>query len=617
MVEWIEKPIGELFTISGGRSASRAQLSDRGYFYLHYGDIHSSTKSYIDTDEDKTVIPHLNVSLNKVSTTSLLMDGDVVFVDASEDDIGASKHVVVRNKAGVPFIAGLHTIIAKPLTDETDKAYREYCFQTADVVSQFKYYATGTKVTGISKTSIKNIKIRFPESLPEQWAIAAALSDADGYIVSLERLIAKKHDIKQGAMQELLRAREGWVEKTLGELCSVKDGTHQTPHYVGYGIPFYSVENITNGDFSNVKYISLEEHKRLTSSFRIERNDVLMTRIGSIGVCKYIDWDVNASFYVSLALLKCNDNIDARFLCALSQTEAFKKEILLHSLQHAIPQKINLANISLVRVSIPTLPEQTRIAEILSDMDSEIKALTAKLTKAKLIKQGMMQELLTGHIRLMEVKTAEEIVPEVKATPAPVTKLKPVAAAKHGGHNPQFDDAVAFAVIVDKFYNPQFTLGRVRMYKLLYLFRRHQEAEMAGFTKKAAGPYKSDARYAGGEKIAKENDYIIETKLKEGFAVSKGKDISIAIKYADDWQWQDTVNWLVSEFKLTKTNDLETLATVDMAACELREAGKAVDLHSIKEVIRSNNEWKPKLSKLHFTDAKIVQAIKRSKELFG
>jgi type I restriction enzyme S subunit len=108
MVEWIKKSIGELFAISGGLSASRAQLSDNGYFYLHYGDIHGSTKTYIDTDEDKAVIPRLNVPLNKVSADSLLQDGDVVFVDASEDDIGASRHIVVRNTEEVPFIAGLH-----------------------------------------------------------------------------------------------------------------------------------------------------------------------------------------------------------------------------------------------------------------------------------------------------------------------------------------------------------------------------------------------------------------------------------------------------------------------------------------------------------------------------
>jgi hypothetical protein len=95
-----------------------------------------------------------------------------------------------------------------------------------------------------------------------------------------------------------------WQVKRLGELATIRDGTHQTPRYVESGIPFYSVEHVTSGDFSNTKFISEEEHRFLTRSVRIEKGDILMTRIGSIGDCKLVDWDVEASFYVSLALLK-------------------------------------------------------------------------------------------------------------------------------------------------------------------------------------------------------------------------------------------------------------------------------------------------------------------------
>ena len=115
-----------------------------------------------------------------------------------------------------------------------------------------------------------------------------------------------------------------WKMVKLGDLCQIKDGTHQTPHYVDTGKPFYSVENITNNEFVHTKFISEEEHEKLTSSYRIENGDVLMTRIGSIGVCKYIDWDVDASFYVSLALLKCDKTqINPKYL-ALNSSFNFK-----------------------------------------------------------------------------------------------------------------------------------------------------------------------------------------------------------------------------------------------------------------------------------------------------
>jgi len=111
--EWGVKTLGELFNFSGGLSASREQLSSEGHCYLHYGDIHGANKTYIDVRAEFADIPKLDVPLGKVSSSSLLDDGDVVFVDASEDDEGTSKHVVVVKPEGVPFISGLHTIVAK------------------------------------------------------------------------------------------------------------------------------------------------------------------------------------------------------------------------------------------------------------------------------------------------------------------------------------------------------------------------------------------------------------------------------------------------------------------------------------------------------------------------
>lgn len=256
------------------------------------------------------------------------------------------------------------------------------------------------------------VKFCFPlPNSEEQVAIAAALSDVDSLISALTKKIEKKKAIKQGLMPQLLTGKkrlsgfnDKWKSMLLGDIAEVKDGTHQTPQYVkSGGKPFYSVENVTADDFKNVKHISLEEHKALTSNYRMEKGDVLMTRIGSIGCCKYVDWDVDASFYVSLALLKINEKYDSKFISYLSNIKSFKEEVMLNSLVFAIPQKINLGNISLIKVYIPTSKaEQTAISNILSDCDSEIAALEEKRDKYKEIKQGMMQQLLTGKIRLIK-----------------------------------------------------------------------------------------------------------------------------------------------------------------------------------------------------------------------
>jgi type I restriction enzyme, S subunit len=201
--EWPVGRLGDLFTIGGGLTASRDQLSSEGYCYLHYGDIHTSTKSVVDVRSEYQDIPKLDIPLSDVSPVSLLADGDVVFVDASEDAEGTSRHVVIINPDGIPFIAGLHTIVAKSTTDRLDHQYRRYCFDTARVKAQFRFFAVGTKVSGISKANIARVTLPVP-SVPEQGAIAAILSDIDAGIAALEAKLAKVRNIKHGMMKELL-----------------------------------------------------------------------------------------------------------------------------------------------------------------------------------------------------------------------------------------------------------------------------------------------------------------------------------------------------------------------------------------------------------------------------
>jgi type I restriction enzyme S subunit len=136
----------------------------------------------------------------------MLNDGDVVFVDASEDDAGTSKHIVIVNKDRKPFISGLHTIVAKGKTDELAHEYRRYCFQTQAIREQFLFYSVGTKVSGISKSNIPKLTLPVP-SIAEQTAIAEVLSQMDAELVALEQRREKTSALKQGMMQELLTGR--------------------------------------------------------------------------------------------------------------------------------------------------------------------------------------------------------------------------------------------------------------------------------------------------------------------------------------------------------------------------------------------------------------------------
>ena len=270
-------------------------------------------------------------------------------------------------------------------------------------------YNEASGVPSLSSKTIESIQIPLPKPA-EQKVIAEALSDVDGLIESLEELVAKKQDIKTATMQQLLTGKKRllgfdgeWEVRSLGQLChEINDGTHYTPKYVDNGVPFYSVENVTANNFSDTKFISEKEHYELIKRCKPEKGDILLTRIGSIGDTQIIDWEVNASIYVSLALLKINQLVDERYIYCYTKFHQFQKDIETRSLMNATPKKINMGDIKDVPILCPpTLPEQTAIATILSDMDADIEVLEEQLTKTRSLKSGMMQELLTGNTRLL------------------------------------------------------------------------------------------------------------------------------------------------------------------------------------------------------------------------
>ena len=269
---------------------------------------------------------------------------------------------------------------------------------------------------------------------------------------------------------------------------------------------------------------------------------------------------------------------------------------------------VTIADIRNISIPTPTKVERMAIISILSDMDKEIKTLEQKLAKTRQIKQGMMQQLLTGKIRLVTEEKATAAISVIEQTNLPHSK---------SGHNQQFDDAVMIAAIVNAFYSEKYPLGRKKVQKLLYLLRRKQEEDTSAFKKKAAGPYADEVRYKGGEPIARKQGYIATATTQKGTAFARGKAIDVALSYIDKWQMQSDIDWLVSTFKYTKTNDLELYATIDMAISDLQHEGIAVSVDSVKDLIRSNKEWKAKLTKTYFSDADIARAITMCKRLYS
>ena len=257
--------------------------------------------------------------------------------------------------------------------------------------------------TNISQKILGEVLLKLP-SKEEQTKIASFLSAVDEKISQL----TQKHELlsqyKQGMMQKLFsqqirfKADDGsefgeWEEKALKTIARIYDGTHQTPNYVEDGVPFYSVEHVTANNFSKTKFIAenvfLDELKRV----QLEKNDILLTRIGDIGTSKLIDWDVRASFYVSLALIKVDKNHNSSFVNQYIKSIFFQKELHERTIHVAFPKKINLGEIGLCLIRLPCLAEQTKIANFLSAIDQKIEVVAQQIEQAKTWKKGLLQQM--------------------------------------------------------------------------------------------------------------------------------------------------------------------------------------------------------------------------------
>lgn len=198
------------------------------------------------------------------------------------------------------------------------------------------------------------------------------------------------------------RFTDDWKSSPLNKIASIHDGTHQTPSYVEKGVPFYSVEQLTADNFKDTKFVTESVYRAEQKRISIEKGDILMTRIGDIGTAKYIDWDVRASFYVSLALIKASKTYSGAFLEKYISTDQFRRELWRRTIHVAFPKKINLGEIGNCTLHIPVLEEQQKIADFLTVIDKQI---AIKEIKIKLLRQyykGISQRIINQTIQFKD-----------------------------------------------------------------------------------------------------------------------------------------------------------------------------------------------------------------------
>ena len=311
-----------------------------------------------------------------------------------------------------------HVCIIRSNPNDANPSFINYLLLSSLGQRQIDSFQAGGNREGLNFGQIRSIKLPLPPTKAEQEAIAEALSDADALIYALEQLIAKKHHLKQGAMQELLTGKKRlpgfggkWEVKAFNEICWFQEGPGvRNFQFTASGIKLLNGTNIFRGVLNletTSRFISEREARGAYAHFLADAGDIVIASSG-ITIERFHE---KVAFVGEADLPFCMNTSTIRFkpysgilapafLYHFLTGDSFKRMIGGQATGSA---QLNFgpSHVAKVTVSLPPLTEQTAIATILSDMDTEIAALETRLAKTRALKQGMMHNLLTGKIRLV------------------------------------------------------------------------------------------------------------------------------------------------------------------------------------------------------------------------
>jgi type I restriction enzyme, S subunit len=402
-IDWKSQELGELASFRTGPFGSALHKSD----YTGDGVPVINPMHIVDSQ----LVPSRAMTITDTAATKLsefkLKPGEVII--GRRGDMG--RCAVVRDYQ-MGWLCGTGSMIVRPGA-EMDADFLQRVLSSPSVISAIEDSSVGTTMINLNQSTLRKLIIQAP-TVNEQRAIAATLSDVDTLLAKQGQLIAKKQGLKQAAMQQLLTGQTrlpgfsgDWEVKRLGEIADVKTGPfgsalHESD-YVQIGTPIITVEHL--GEFGvtrqNLPLVSDVDCKRLRS-YALEFGDIVFSRVGSVDRNALIS-EEEVGWLFSGRLLRVRPDktrVFAPYLSFQFNTENFKNAVLTLAVGQTMAS-LNTKILKSMFVSLPKIDEQTAIAAVLSDLYAEIVALESRQTKTLALKQGMMQELLTGRIRLV------------------------------------------------------------------------------------------------------------------------------------------------------------------------------------------------------------------------
>jgi len=391
--DWDTKTIGDVFELINGCAFKPSDWKLSGLPIIRIQNLNDPEAAF-------------NYSQTLAAERNIVEPGDLLF--AWSGTIGSS--FGARLWHGPRGVLNQHIFKVLMDTSKISKSFALLVF--ARVEQDIAREAHGFKASfvHVKKSDLQKVNLPIPP-IEEQHANAAALSDVDALIAGLEKLIVKKRDLKQAAMQQLLTGQTrlpgfsgDWVRNDLKNLVStpITDGPHLTPTFYETGVPFLSVNNLANNriDWSDLRFISKADDEIFSRKCKPLKGDVLLGKAASVGKVAIVEDDFDFNIWSPIALIRAGEKVNGKFLYyQLLSADCITQVLLLTN--SSSQGNIGMGDIEKLQISYPCYEEQMAIAKVLADMDAELGSLETRLVKTRELKQGMMQELLTGRTRLL------------------------------------------------------------------------------------------------------------------------------------------------------------------------------------------------------------------------
>ena len=406
--DWVtDKTFGDLFSFNGGLSKSREELSENGIEYLHYGDMHRSDFN-IASLEQYSKLPKYDTKI-KGDESFLMQDGDVAFLDASEDLEGTSRSVLIDNPENKPFIAGIHIIYGKPRGKELSKYYKQYLTRPEYIKKQFKKLASGFKVYGLNRNTITGIKCAYPKSTAEQEKIAEILMKWDKAIELYNQQIEKLTLLKSSCIKKMFPQKgekvpewrfkgfsNAWEQRKFSELVQIERGGSPRPiddfiTDAPNGLNWVKIGDApTQGNYIT-KTAEKIRPEGLSKTREVHPGDLILSNSMSFG--KPYIMGIDGCIHDGWLLIRNTYGVfDLTFLCHLLGTP----QMLSQYRSLAAGSTVNNLNKELVGntvVTIPSITEQRVLGDYLEQLDNLITLHQRELEKLKNLKKACLEKM--------------------------------------------------------------------------------------------------------------------------------------------------------------------------------------------------------------------------------